>query len=244
MLKNPGILIFDEATAAVDSETEHLIQEAIDRLIAGRTTLMIAHRLSTLARANKIVVVDQGEIIECGPPAELLAKKGKYYRLVQIQSAGQGQIDGSGAGGFSASLKTFAFRCEIWYNIFEAVYRDNKQHGAYAPFRASRGLDIDGFAKFPCKQAFLLDGIIGHAIALSVLVHSITVSAKMTQCVKLRRETGFCFFNKTLLHTPTAAVRGTGTALPALRCLTENQYVKKICGRRQRSLYSVVILSG
>ena len=97
VLKNPGILIFDEATAAVDSETEHLIQEAIDRLIAGRTTLMIAHRLSTLARANKIVVVDQGEIIECGPPAELLAKKGKYYRLVQIQSAGQGQIDGSGA---------------------------------------------------------------------------------------------------------------------------------------------------
>ncbi len=89
VMKNPAILIFDEATAAVDSETEHLIQEAIERLIRGRTTLMIAHRLSTLRNANKIVVVDKGEIIECGSPEELLAKKGKYYKLVQIQSMGE-----------------------------------------------------------------------------------------------------------------------------------------------------------
>ena len=89
VMKNPSILIFDEATAAVDSETEHLIQEAIERLIRGRTTLMIAHRLSTLRNANKIVVVDKGEIIECGSPEELLAKKGKYYKLVQIQSMGE-----------------------------------------------------------------------------------------------------------------------------------------------------------
>ena len=86
VLMDPSILIFDEATAAVDSETEHLIQEAIDRLIKGRTTLMIAHRLSTLKRANKIIVVDGGKIIEFGPPEELLEKKGKYYKLVQIQS--------------------------------------------------------------------------------------------------------------------------------------------------------------
>ncbi|MDR2647447.1 MAG: ABC transporter ATP-binding protein/permease [Oscillospiraceae bacterium] len=86
VLKNPSILIFDEATAAVDSETEHLIQAAIERLIRGRTTLMIAHRLSTLRKANKIVVVDKGEIIEFGSPQELMAKKGKYYKLVQIQS--------------------------------------------------------------------------------------------------------------------------------------------------------------
>ena len=89
VLMNPSILIFDEATAAVDSETEHLIQEAIDRLIAGRTTLMIAHRLSTLKRANKIVVVDNGKIIETGSPEELMEKKGKYYKLVQIQSMAQ-----------------------------------------------------------------------------------------------------------------------------------------------------------
>ena len=89
VLKSPSILIFDEATAAVDSETEHLIQEAIDRLIEGKTTLMIAHRLSTLKRANRIIVVDGGKIIENGSPEELMAKKGKYYKLVQIQSMAQ-----------------------------------------------------------------------------------------------------------------------------------------------------------
>ena len=80
------MLVFDEATASVDSETEHLIQEAIENLITGRTTIMIAHRLSTLAKANKIVVVDNGSIIECGTPEELMALKGKYYKLVEIQS--------------------------------------------------------------------------------------------------------------------------------------------------------------
>ncbi len=86
VLKNPSMLVFDEATASVDSETEHLIQGAIERLIHGRTTLMIAHRLSTLRKANKIVVVDKGRIIECGTQEELLAQKGKYYRLIQIQN--------------------------------------------------------------------------------------------------------------------------------------------------------------
>ncbi len=86
MLRDPKMLVFDEATASVDSETEHLIQEAIENLISGRTTLMIAHRLSTLSKANKIVVVDNGEIIECGTPEELIAQKGKYYKLVEIQS--------------------------------------------------------------------------------------------------------------------------------------------------------------
>ena len=89
VLKNPSILIFDEATAAVDSETEKLIQDAIDKLIAGKTTFMIAHRLSTLKRANRILVVDNGKIIENGTPEELMAKKGKYYKLVQIQSMAQ-----------------------------------------------------------------------------------------------------------------------------------------------------------
>lgn len=86
VLKNPSILFFDEATASVDSETESLIQDAIERLIRGRTTLMIAHRLSTLRKANKIIVVDKGEIIEMGSPEELMALKGKYYKLIQIQT--------------------------------------------------------------------------------------------------------------------------------------------------------------
>lgn len=86
VLKNPSILVFDEATAAVDSETENLIQKAIDNLIKGRTTLMIAHRLSTLRKADRIIVVDKGEIIENGSHEELMALKGKYYKLIQIQS--------------------------------------------------------------------------------------------------------------------------------------------------------------
>ncbi len=94
VLKNPSILVFDEATAAVDSETENLIQSAIERLISGRTTLMIAHRLSTLRKANKIVVVDKGSIIEFGSHDELMALKGKYYKLIQIQSMGQNKGEG------------------------------------------------------------------------------------------------------------------------------------------------------
>lgn len=86
VLQNPSILFLDEATASVDSETEALIQDAIDSLISGRTTLMIAHRLSTLRKANKIIVVDKGEILEMGTPEELMAAKGKYYKLVQIQT--------------------------------------------------------------------------------------------------------------------------------------------------------------
>jgi len=86
MLRQPKMLVFDEATASVDSETEHLIQKAIENLITGRTTIMIAHRLSTLSKANKIVVIDNGSIIECGTPEELMALKGKYYKLVEIQS--------------------------------------------------------------------------------------------------------------------------------------------------------------
>lgn len=92
VLKNPSMLVFDEATASVDSETEHLIQGAIERLIHGRTTLMIAHRLSTLRKANKIVVVENGRIIECGTPEELLAQKGKYYRLVEIQNSSKSDV--------------------------------------------------------------------------------------------------------------------------------------------------------
>ncbi len=100
VLKNPSILIFDEATAAVDSETEHLIQEAIERLIRGRTTLMIAHRLSTLRKANKIIVVDKGEIIEFGSHDELMELKGKYFKLIEIQSLSEKIREGKEAENF------------------------------------------------------------------------------------------------------------------------------------------------
>lgn len=85
ILKNPRILILDEATSSVDSETEKLIQEAIERLIQGRTTIMIAHRLSTLNKANRIVVMEDGDIAEVGTHEELMEKRGKFYNMVKIQ---------------------------------------------------------------------------------------------------------------------------------------------------------------
>ncbi|MEI6807969.1 MAG: ABC transporter ATP-binding protein, partial [bacterium] len=81
---NPKILILDEATAAVDLDTELQIQEAIGRLIKGRTTFAIAHRLSTLRNADRLVLLKDGEVAELGTHEELLAKKGEFARLVDV----------------------------------------------------------------------------------------------------------------------------------------------------------------
>jgi ATP-binding cassette subfamily B protein len=85
LLYDPAILILDEATSSVDTESEALIQHAIDRLIANRTSIVIAHRLSTIRKANKIIVLDKGEIKEIGSHDELLKKQGFYYQLHKMQ---------------------------------------------------------------------------------------------------------------------------------------------------------------
>jgi ATP-binding cassette subfamily B protein/subfamily B ATP-binding cassette protein MsbA len=86
LLKNAPILILDEATASVDTATERLIQEALERLMAGRTSFVIAHRLSTIVRADQILVLLHGEIVERGTHDELLARAGLYARLARIQN--------------------------------------------------------------------------------------------------------------------------------------------------------------
>ena len=85
LLTDPPILILDEATSALDTESERLVQEAIDRLLRGRTVFVIAHRLSTIAHADQILLLDRGEIVEQGSHAELLARRGAYYRLYSLQ---------------------------------------------------------------------------------------------------------------------------------------------------------------
>ncbi len=86
ILANPRILILDEATSAVDTETELAIQESLERLVKGRTTLSIAHRLSTLRNADRLIVIDDGKITEEGTHAELIEKKGTYYKLMELQT--------------------------------------------------------------------------------------------------------------------------------------------------------------
>ena len=85
LLYDPAILILDEATSSVDTESEQLIQHAIDTLITGRTSIIIAHRLSTIRKANKIIVLDKGEIMEIGSHSELIAKQGFYFKLHKLQ---------------------------------------------------------------------------------------------------------------------------------------------------------------
>jgi ATP-binding cassette subfamily B protein len=85
LLYNPSILILDEATSSIDSESEQLIQQAIEKLVQGRTSIVVAHRLSTIRKANRIIVLGKGELLEMGTHPELIAKNGHYAQLCRVQ---------------------------------------------------------------------------------------------------------------------------------------------------------------
>ena len=85
ILKDPRVLLLDEATSSLDNESERLVQEALERLMESRTTIVVAHRLSTIRRADRIAVLDDGWLVELGTHAELLARDGLYARLYRLQ---------------------------------------------------------------------------------------------------------------------------------------------------------------
>ena len=89
LLRDPKILLLDEATSALDSESEHVVQAALDKAAKGRTTIAVAHRLSTIQKADVIYVFDQGVVVESGDHNELMSKGGRYSELVNLQSLGR-----------------------------------------------------------------------------------------------------------------------------------------------------------
>jgi subfamily B ATP-binding cassette protein MsbA len=91
-LKNPAVVVLDEATSSLDSESERLVEEAMEDLLRGRSTLIIAHRLSTVLRADRVVVIDRGQIIEEGRHSDLMANEGVYAKLYRGQFRNSGEL--------------------------------------------------------------------------------------------------------------------------------------------------------
>src|SRR5690606_7865706 len=104
LLIDPRILILDEATSSVDTATEKEIQKALDNLVRGRTTMAIAHRLSTLRKADRLVVLDHGRVVEQGRHEVLMARQGAYYRLYQAQARGEAGLHDEAAEDERATL--------------------------------------------------------------------------------------------------------------------------------------------
>ncbi|CAO2184864.1 unnamed protein product [Urochloa humidicola] len=144
ILKDPRILLLDEATSALDAESERIVQEALDRVMTNRTTVIVAHRLSTVRNADTIAVIHQGVLVEKGPHSELLRDpEGAYSQLIRLQEANRQDNrkgDSSARSGKQMSINKSASRRSS---------RDNSSHHSFSvPFGMPLGIDIqDGSSK-------------------------------------------------------------------------------------------------
>lgn len=108
VLRNPKILLLDEATSALDAESEQIVQQTLDKIMMNRTTIIVAHRLSTIGDADTIIVLKNCQVVESGTHSELLSKKGEYANLVSLQASRQAEI--SSVLSNSQSSKSLSFR--------------------------------------------------------------------------------------------------------------------------------------
>ena len=149
LVRNPKILLLDEATSALDTESERVVQEALDKAHEGRTTITVAHRLSTIQNADVIVVMDRGRVVEMGVHSELITTGGLYYHLVNTQVGGA-YTDGEGLTQMSALCKHEKFYfCSCRYQrCLYPRHMDTQGHAlrvsvAFLPARPVEGLASD-----------------------------------------------------------------------------------------------------
>ncbi|KAL6626331.1 hypothetical protein ACP70R_030057 [Stipagrostis hirtigluma subsp. patula] len=151
ILKDPRILLLDEATSALDTESERIVQEALDRVMTNRTTVIVAHRLSTVRNADTIAVIHQGSLVEKGPHNELLKDpEGAYSQLIRLQEANQ--QDKSGRKGDSGARS--GKQVSINKSASRRSSRDNSSHHSFSvPFGMPLGIDIqDGSSEKLCDE--------------------------------------------------------------------------------------------
>lgn len=151
ILKDPRILLLDEATSALDAESERIVQEALDRIMTNRTTVIVAHRLSTVRNADTIAVIHQGSLVEKGPHHELLKDpSGAYSQLIRLQETSrQDKTDRKGDSGVRSGKQVSSNQ-----SASQRSSHDNSSHHSFSvPFGMALGIDIqDGSSKKICDE--------------------------------------------------------------------------------------------
>ncbi|KAG0586096.1 hypothetical protein KC19_2G063800 [Ceratodon purpureus] len=204
MLKNPTILLLDEATSALDASSEQIVQEALDRVMVGRTTVVVAHRLSTIQKADMIAVVQEGAIVEMGNHSDLLKKNGAYSSLVRLQGMAQTK-EGAGKGTSSLSRGNSQREQSQRLSMSKSGRRLSRQHSAISdgvsesmskeevapPPAASmwRLLKVNrpewGYGALGCVGS-VLSGLMNPAFAL--IISNVLYSYYYTDYSKMRKE--------------------------------------------------------